>query len=492
MNNLKERTIRGGFAKMCAQAADFLLRVGSLMVLGRLLDPKDFGLVGMVTAIIGVFNLFRDFGLSTASIQRKEISQEQLSTLFWINILIGTILGILSLGAAPLLVRFYHEPRLLRVTVVLSVGFVVNAVGIQHSSLLQRQMRFVTLAVIGVLSTLISSLAGIGLARAGWGYWALVWMGIAAPAVMTAGLWLATRWIPGKPCKHEELRSMVRFGGTVTLNGLVVYIAYNLEKVLLGRFWGADSLGIYGRAYQLINIPTDNLNAAVGSVAFPVLSRLQEHAASLKGYFLKAYSLVLALTLPVTVACALFGQDIILALLGPKWTEAAPIFQLLAPTMLALALINPFSWLLFALGLVGRSLKIAFAIAPLTIAGYALGLHYGPKGVAIGYSAAMALWVVPHILWCIQGTIISPRDILQAVRPPVISILVAGPLAFASQFSYHHLLPQLPRLILECTTLMAAYFGMLCYVMKQKAFYLNLIRSLKPTPAAAKETLVPA
>src|SRR5580692_10798773 len=108
MKDLKERTIRGGFAKICAQAVDFVLRVGSLMVLGRLLEPKDFGLVGMVTAVIGVFNLFRDFGLSTASIQRKSISDEQLSTLFWINMLVGTILGLLALAAAPFIVRFYH------------------------------------------------------------------------------------------------------------------------------------------------------------------------------------------------------------------------------------------------------------------------------------------------------------------------------------------------------------------------------------------------
>jgi len=490
MSNIKEKTIRGGFARICAQAADFVLRIGSLMVLSRLLEPKDFGLVGMVTAVIGVFNLFRDFGLSTASIQRKSISDEQLSTLFWINMLVGAILGLLSLAAAPFLVRFYHEPRILGVTAVLAAGFLLNAAGVQHSAVLQRQMRFIALAVIGVLSSLVSTIVGIVLAKAGWGYWALVWMGIASPAVTTLCLWLATAWIPGRPRRNVELRSMMRFGGTITLNGLVVYVAYNLEKVLLGRFWGADVLGVYGRAYQLVNIPTDNLNAAVGGVAFPALSRLQDDAPAVKRYFLKAYSLVLALTLPITVACALFGEDIIVVLLGPKWKEAVPIFRLLAPTMLALAFINPFGWLLFALGLVGRSLKIALVIAPLAIAGYAIGLPYGPKGVAIGYSAAMTLWIVPHILWCIRGTVISGRDVLKTLRPLLLSILAAAPLAFASQFLYHHLLPPLPRLVLECGILFGAYFGMLCYAMGQKAFYLDLVRNLKGNSPAEEPALV--
>src|SRR5689334_20677744 len=112
MDDLKERTIRGGFAKVCAQAATFLLRVGSMMVLARLLEPKDFGLVGMVTALTGLLNLFRDFGLSTATVQRVHVTEEQISTLFWINLLVGVILGLLAVGIAPIVVVFYHEPRL--------------------------------------------------------------------------------------------------------------------------------------------------------------------------------------------------------------------------------------------------------------------------------------------------------------------------------------------------------------------------------------------
>ena len=129
----------------------------------------------------------------------------------------------------------------------------------------------------------------------------------------------------------------------------------NFEKVLLGRFWGADAIGIYGRAYQLINIPTDNLNSAAGEVAFSALSRLQDDPSRLKSYFLKGYSLVLALTLPITIACALFADDMIFVLLGPKWKDAAAIFRLLAPTILVFAIANPLSWLLSSIGLVGRS-----------------------------------------------------------------------------------------------------------------------------------------
>jgi len=172
MEDLKERTIRGGFAKVCAQAVTFLLRVGSLMVLARLLEPQDFGLVGMVTALTGVLNLFRDFGLSAATVQRVSVTEEQISTLFWINVLVGVILGLLAVASAPVVVVFYHEPRLLGVTVVLATGFLFNAAGIQHSAILQRHMRFTAMAMIDIIALIVSVAVGIGMAIGGYGYWA--------------------------------------------------------------------------------------------------------------------------------------------------------------------------------------------------------------------------------------------------------------------------------------------------------------------------------
>jgi len=157
MKDLKEKTIRGGLARLSAQMAQFALRLGSLMVLARLLGPKEFGLVGMVTAFTGVLTLFRDFGLSSAAIQRKTVTDEQISTLFWINVLVGLLLTLVSVGMAPAIAAFYHEPRLVKVTAVLAIGFLFNAAGVQHSVLLQREMRFTALAVIGTVSMIVGT-----------------------------------------------------------------------------------------------------------------------------------------------------------------------------------------------------------------------------------------------------------------------------------------------------------------------------------------------
>ncbi len=248
--DLKRRTLRGALASGMAQGAAFVIRTVSMVAMSRLLFPRDFGLFGMVVAFTGVLSLFRDFGLSLASVTRASVSNDQLSTLFWVNIGVGTLLATACVLAAPLLVGFYAEPRLLSLTMAVGAGFVFMGAGAQHRAILQRGMRFGTLGVIDTVALVIGVAAGIGTAASGGGSWALVVLTVCPQIVGTAGMWLATRWIPGRPVRHSGVRSMLWFGGTVTLNGLVVYVAYNLDKVLLGRYWGADALGVYGRAYQ--------------------------------------------------------------------------------------------------------------------------------------------------------------------------------------------------------------------------------------------------
>jgi len=478
MKDLKEKTIRGGSVRLCSQVATLVLRVGSLALLARLLDPPDFGLVGMVTAFTGVLNLFRDFGLSAAAIQRAVVTEQETSTLFWINVLVGLILTVVALVFAPVVGAFYHEPRLFWVTIAVAPAFLFNAAGVQHSALLQRQMRFTALAWIDLFSLIGSTVAAVVMAKGGCGYWALIAMTVSLALFATAGLWLVTGWVPGRPRRLAGLSSMMRFGGTMTLNGLVLYVASNLEKVLLGRFWGAEAMGLYGRAYQLIRIPTDNLNSAVGQVAFSALSRLQDDPVRLRSYFLKGYSLVIALTIPITVVCGLFADDIVPLLLGPKWTGAVVLLRLLSPTILVFAIANPLAWLLDALGLVGRSLRIALAFTPFMVAGILAGLPFGLKGVAFAYTSAWVLWVVPVIAWAVHGTVISFRDIVMAAKQPLLSGFVAAALALAVRLSCGQWLTMLPRLVLEVTVLLGVYVAMLLYVMDQKSFYVDLFRKM--------------
>jgi len=484
--DLKRKTARGAVASVVGQAANFALRIGSMVIIARLVTPEQFGIVGMVTAFTGLLNLLRDGGLTQAAVQKAELSGELASTLFWLNLAIGVALAALTALAAPVLVAFYGDPRLFWITIAMGAAFVVNGASAQHRAALQRGMRFGELVVIDVVAQAVSIVVGIWMAVAGLGHWALVGMTLALPAGAMIGVWIRARWVPGKPKAATGAGSMLRYGGLLTLNSIVAYFAYNMDKVLLGRFWGAEVLGLYGRAYQLISLPTENLQSAMGWVMFPVLARVQADPNRLRSYFLKGYALFLSVVFPITVACALFASDIVRVLLGPQWSDAVPIFELLAPTILAFALLNPMAYLMQATGRVLRSLQLAFVIAPVVIAAYAVGLASGPTGVALGFSIAMLVLVAPAAHWAKQGTLITATDLVRAVFPPFVSALAGAAAAVAVAY----VLPDIAAL-LRLTVLTIVLFGthalVLLFGLRQKEIYLDMLRAVRgrPAPAAA-------
>jgi PST family polysaccharide transporter len=396
------------------------------------------------------------------------------------------MLAVLSAAIAPILARFYHEPRLLWVTVVIGLGFVFTGAAAQHGAMLRREMRFTVIAMIEIISLLVSIAVGIGMAAEGCGYWALVATSLCAPLVNLLGVWTAGRWIPGLPQRRAGVLSMLRYGGSLMLNWAISYFAFSADKVLIGRFWGAEALGIYGRAYQIINLPTQTLQSSLGQVAFPALSRVQNDPERLRSYFLKGYCLFLTLVLPITMACALYAEDIIQVFLGPKWSAAVPVFRLLTPTTLAWALIYPFNWVLNATGRTLRNLKITLLMSPIVIFGYLGGLSYGPIGVAAGFSVAMVLLVVPVVLWGTRGTSIAALDTLRVVMRPFLAILIGAGAALAASNFITLLTPPLLRLIAGSALLFSVYAVVLWLVMGQKAIYLGLLREIGIWPLASR------
>jgi O-antigen/teichoic acid export membrane protein len=481
--DLKRRTAQGAIGSSVCQAASLGLRMVSMVVLARLLAPEDFGLVGMVTALTGFMALFKEAGLSDATVQGASVTQDQLSMLFWINVAMGCGLGLLCVASAPAVATFYGEPRLVWIMLAAGTSFVFAGLATQHRAVMRRNLRIHVIAMTDVITLVISIAVSIAMAVAGYGYWALVAGTIILPAGTAIGAWLTAAWIPSRPRRRSGVRSMIWYGGTVTLNSVVVYLAYNVEKVLLGRFWGAEALGIYGRAYQLVDLSTNTLHSSLASVAFPALSRVQTDPERFRRYFLTIYSFFLSVAVPITVACAVFAEDIVRVFLGPKWLEAVIVFRLLTPTILAFALINPFGWVLFANGHVGRSLRIALMIAPLTILACVLGLGYGPTGVAIGFSTAMVLLVAPVILLAKQDTLITVRDTLEAFKPAAGSVAIGVAAALLAWPWVGEVEPPLLRLTLANIILFGTYLVVLLWPFGQGRIYVTLLRETGLWPA---------
>ncbi len=480
--DLKRKTVRGAMIAVTGQGANFVLRTGSMMILARLVSPEHFGLVGMVAALTGFLSLFRDAGLAQATVQRSTINSDQTSALFWINLAVGIGLALLAALVAPIVVWLYGEPRLFWLTVAMGSAFIFNGASAQHRALVQRDMRFGLLLIIELLSLLISIGAAIAMAMAGMGYWSLVMMSIGWPFCSMLGLWMTAKWVPGKPRPAAGVRSMLHYGGMVTLNGIVMYIANNVDKVLVGRFMGAELLGIYGRAYQLINLPSENLNSTISWVMLPALSRVQSNAVQLRSYFLKGYLVFLSVIAPITGACALFADDIIRVMLGPQWTAAVPVFQCLAPTIIASALISPLGCLMQATGRVSRSVRVSLLIAPVVIMGYIIGLPHGIAGVATGFSAAMMALILPVVLWARHGTLITGRDMVRTAALPLLAATLGGGCAWLVGIRLGAT-PPLTRLVVESVILFAVHAVVLLFVLGQWRLFLDTWKTLRMKPS---------
>ncbi len=426
MSSLRTSAVRGTAASLLSQVVSMVLRLAVIVVFARLLQPADFGLMAMVTSTFAVLEFFTDFGLSTATIQRVSVTQEQLSALFWINLLVGIVLAAIVLAAAWPLAAFYKDPRLGPLTAAFACTFVVSAAGVQHGALLQRQMRFQVLAVIETVSLLLGIAIGLVLAYKHNGYWSLLGMMLGSQGGRTILLWAGSGWLPSAPSKAGGIRSMLNVGGVVTVIGIVMHVAQNLDKVLLGRLFGASSLGFYSRAQQLVKVPTDVINGAVGGVLLSTLSRVKTEPKRVRSYFLKAYSILASITVPTATVVALFATEIIQVVLGDKWSQASPFLRWLAPTVLVFGLMSPMYSLLVTLDLLGRGLRMAFVLAGVMIAGYTSGMYWGGAlGAAIGLSSSLIVWCVPHVVWTVRSTPVSVADVAQAVARPFIAAIVA-------------------------------------------------------------------
>jgi O-antigen/teichoic acid export membrane protein len=482
-DSIKRKSVRGGAAAVLGQGAGMALQMTTTIVLARLLSPADYGLQSMVITLTAFVSLFKDAGLNFATVQRETMTNEQISTLFWINVALGAFLTIIVAAAAPLLAAFYREPRLLWLTVASASIFLFNSLSAQHRALLERAMRFSTSVKIDMLCALVGAIIAIAMAARGFGYWSLICQNISLPIVGMIATWIAMPWFPGKPRWTEDLREMLRFGGTITLNLFVVYIGYNAEKVLLGRYWGAAPLGIYGRAYQLATLPVQQFFGAVYVVAFSTLARVHGDSERLNRAYLKSQALFVSLLTPIVFTSAVFAKEIVQVVLGPNWTGVAVVLRFLAPSVLVLALVNPFSWLLqSSTAWVGRSLKMSFLIAPVVILGILIGIRRGPAGVALGYSTAMIALVVPLVLWALRGTGITVGHYWRSIRPPLVSGVVAAGTGWLAHLALAGAMSPIPLLALELATFLATYAGILLFVMEQKDLYLDLLGYLWRRP----------
>jgi O-antigen/teichoic acid export membrane protein len=409
--SLGDAAARGTGLTLIAQVIRAVFQFGSLVILARILVPKDFGVVASVTAIVGIADILRDFGLSSAAIQAKRLTNDERSNLFWTNLGLGTVCAVLTIAAAPLIEHIYGNHALGPIVFALALVFVISGANTQFNAELTRSLRFTVL----ILSDLAGQAAGIVLAivmaLSGAGYWAIVAQQIFTALVIMVLNVGYCRWRPGRPRRDVSIKRFFRFGGGVFGTQIIAYTTKNIDNVAVGAYWGATTLGLYSRAYQLLMTPLNQINAPLTRIALPILARVQDDDVAFTRYLKKAQLVGCYLTATVFAMFTALAGPIVAVLFGPRWHAVAPILAVLSVGGVFRSIEQISYWIFLARGKTGAQFRLYLVTRPILIAMILAGLPWGAVGVAVGCSVGFFLYWAVSLWWCGRATGLDSRPL---------------------------------------------------------------------------------
>lgn len=327
-NYLRTKTIHALSWKFFGNIWGYGVRFVTGIVLARLLFPEQYGLIGMLTIFIAVAQSFMDGGFYSALIQKREVTQADICSVFYFNIVIGMAAAGLLCLIAPWVATFYKQPILKPLMRVLSLTIVIGSFGNIHYILLTKQINFKIQFKVGILAGVLSGITGIVFAIAGFGVWSLAIQQISSAFFNTVFVWCWNAWRPAWIFSFKSLRDMFGFGSRLLASGLLIQIFGNIYLLVIGKLFSATDLGFYTRAKNLEELPSRFFSWNVGIVTFPVFSTIQHDLAQLKRGVKKVLTSVVLVNFPLVIGLAIIARPLVLVLLTEKWAECIPYLQL--------------------------------------------------------------------------------------------------------------------------------------------------------------------
>jgi O-antigen/teichoic acid export membrane protein len=423
---LRRLAVRGAGMTVFSGGFALAIQVVATVVLARLLTPRDFGLVAMVTTFSLLLSNFGINGITEALVQREQIDHTQASNLFWINLGGGLILTLGFAAAGSLLAKFYGEPLVAPIAVGVSISIVVSSLSVIHLALLKRAMMFSAVAKNEIVARAASVTVSIFFGWAGWGYWALV-LGVCALPLSTAvGAWALCRWTPGGPQHAEGTGAMLKFAMYTYGRFSVNYFARNADNVLVGWRFGAPALGFYKKAYDLFSLSAAQLVASTSVVAVSALSRVRGDDAQYRRYLLGAISVMAFLGMGIAGDLTLTGKDVIRVLLGPGWGEAGQIFTFFAPGIGIMLVYGTHGWIHLSIGRADRWFHWGIVEWTVTILLFLIALPWGPQGIAVAWCVSFWTLTIPAMWYAGKPIGLGVTPIIAAVWRYILASLFAG------------------------------------------------------------------
>jgi O-antigen/teichoic acid export membrane protein len=465
--SLKQKTVTGFLWSFIDNFASLGIQFIVGIILARILSPKEFGLIGMLTIFIAVSQSFIDSGFSQALIRKKDPSQADYSTVFYFNMIIGVICFLILFFCASLISRFFKEPQLKFLIQILGLSLIINAFTIIQQTILIRRIDFKLQAKISVISSVVSGVIGLGMAFAGYGVWSLVIKTITMYAITSILLWLWNRWKPVLVFSIQSFKELFSFGSNLLVSGLIDTIYRNVYYLVIGKFFSAQELGYYTRADQFNAFPSSNLTAVIQRVSYPVLSSIKEDIPKLKEAYKKLIRSTMLICFVLMLGMAAIAKPMILTLIGEKWESCVIYLQMLCfvGMFLPLHALN-----LNMLQVEGRSdlfLRLEIIKKALAIPIIVIGVIWGIKAMILGMIVNTLIAYYLNSYW--SGRFIG-YSFLEQIKDVLPSFLLAAGMS-ATVFVEGLLipLPPLPLLAIQLITGALLSIGM-CEAFHNKGY----------------------
>jgi O-antigen/teichoic acid export membrane protein len=390
-DSLGGRILSGIAWKAGSQITLQLARMVVALILARLLTPHDWGLAAMVLVFAGFVVVFTDSALGTALIQRRDITEDDRSTVFFVGTGVGVLLAITGIACSGPLASFYGEPEVQPLFVAVSIGFLVSTLGATQMALLVRDMEFKRLELRQIAATLVGACLGIGLALGGFGAWAIVGQLLGEAVTSTILLWFLTPWRPTRRFSVGSLKSMGGFAGNVFAENVLFQAGRTIISVLIGRVLGAAALGTYTLATTVILMPFARIAAPLQQVFFPAFSRMADDRERMADVWIRATRLVGALSVPALVGLVIVAPDFVDVVLGARWEPATEVIRILAVVGIVQSLQTLHAEVLLAVGRAGTLARFTLLWFVGSVGAVAIGTRWGIVGVAAAYAVATIL-----------------------------------------------------------------------------------------------------
>ncbi|AFY59213.1 membrane protein involved in the export of O-antigen and teichoic acid [Rivularia sp. PCC 7116] len=431
--DLKRRSLLSGLISFAAQPIKLALGIGSTAILARILTPADFGLVAMVAPLLSLADSLSNFGLETATVQREELDNQQLSASFWLSLKINAVVVALMVIMAWILANFYGEEELIGITLLITLGFAAVCLTFVHKSLLKRQMRFGILTTIEVVSLILAAAIAIVAAYEGWGYLALVLQLVVMQLVQSIGYLIICPWLPEKQIKkhtnnHRDsnLQAILSYGAHLTGFRFLMRIGMQLDRILIGYLSGATALGFYQVAYKWSYFPFQQVYFSLFDVAVSSFSRTLHDQNLYRSYCRKVLMLLFGLCMPALAFSFVEARKLLLLLLGNQWLEAVPLFRVLCIAVFVGSMYRVTKWLYISAGQTQQQFRWGLIHTPVVILAVVIGSQWGAFGVGAGYTTAICLLTYPSVAFCLKTSPLTATDFLTAVSCPAFSSISAA------------------------------------------------------------------